>query len=71
MTANVQYDPSTELAERHSLYETEVAEALLDESEEERAERLELVRAAEAMVLAAFHHACAERDPGQENDQEP
>jgi hypothetical protein len=58
MTANVQYDPSTSLAERHSLYEAEVAEALLDETDEERAERLELVRAAEAMVLAAFHKMC-------------
>lgn len=71
MTANVQYDPSTELAERHSLYETEVAEALLDESEEERAERLELVRVAEAMVLAAFHHACADQEHDQQHDQEP
>lgn len=62
MTANVQYDPSTSLAERHNLYEAEVAEALLDETEEERIERLELVRAAEAMVLAAFHESCEEQE---------
>lgn len=69
MTANVQSDPSTGLAERHSLYEAEVVEALLDESEEERAERLELVRAAEAMVLAAFHNSCNQDHAEHDSEQ--
>lgn len=62
MTANVQYDPSTSVDERHKLYEAEVVEALLDETEEERAERLALVRAAEAMILHAFQQSCAGSD---------
>ena len=60
MTANVQFDPSTSVDERHTLYEAAVVEALLDETEEERAERLALVRAAEAMILRAFHQSCAD-----------
>ena len=55
MTANIQPDCDTNLLERRSAYEAEVTDALLDESEEERAERLELVRIAQAMILRAFH----------------
>jgi hypothetical protein len=55
MTANIQYDRQTSLAERRDAYEAEIADALLDESAEEREERLELVRAAQEMVVLAFH----------------
>lgn len=56
MTADIQYDRDTDLVQRRSAYEAEVVDALLDETPEEREERLELVRAAEAMVLLAFQH---------------
>jgi hypothetical protein len=58
MTANIQYDRQTSLAERRNAYEAEIADALLDESAEEREERLELVRAAQEMVLLAFQRMC-------------
>ena len=58
MTANIQYDSQTSLAERRGLYEREVADALLDETPEERDERLELVRLAQEMVLRAFQAMC-------------
>ena len=58
MTANIQYDRRTSLAERRDAYEAEITDALLDESPEEREERLELVRAAQEMVLLAFQRMC-------------
>lgn len=62
MTANIQYDSQTSLADRRSAYESEVTDALLDESAEEREERLELVRAAQEMVLLAFQRMCESSD---------
>jgi hypothetical protein len=62
MTANIQYDSQTSLAERRSAYEAEVTDALLDESAEEREERLELVRAAQEMVRLAFLRMCESCD---------
>ena len=58
MTANIQYDSQTSLAERRGAYDAEVTDALLDESPEEREERLELVRIAQEMILLAFHQGC-------------
>lgn len=58
MTANIQYDSQTSLAERRGVYEREVTDALLEETPEEREERLELVRVAQEMVLRAFQAMC-------------
>ncbi|HEX9058299.1 MAG TPA: hypothetical protein VF818_12285 [Ktedonobacterales bacterium] len=58
MTAHIQYDSETSVAERRSAYEAEVTNALLDETPEEREERLALVRAAQEMVRLAFERMC-------------
>lgn len=42
------------LAERRAAYESDVINALLDESEAEREERLELVRMAQTMILRSM-----------------
>jgi hypothetical protein len=63
MTANIQYDSQTSLAERRSAYEAEVTDALLDETADEREERLALVRAAQEMIMLAFrrlHDSCGD-----------
>jgi hypothetical protein len=62
MTANLQYDSQTTFAERRGIYEREVADSLLDETPEEREERLELVRVAHEMVLRAFQAMCDTSD---------
>jgi hypothetical protein len=54
MTADATCDRQAAIAERRQAYEAEVVNALLDESQEEREERLELVRLAQALVLRAF-----------------
>lgn len=68
MTAHVQSECDTDLLQRRSAYEAEVADALLDESDDEREERLELVRIAQAMILRAFQCVAAEgeSDPAQD-----
>lgn len=55
MTTDVTCDRQAAIKERRNAYEAEVIDALLDESSEERNERLELVRLAEAMILRAFN----------------
>jgi hypothetical protein len=62
MTANIQFDSQTSLAQRRGEYEREVIDALLDETPEEREERLELVRVAQEMVLRAFLSVCESCD---------
>jgi hypothetical protein len=62
MTAHIQSDCDTDLLERRTAYEAEVVDALLDESAEERAERLALVEIAQAMILRAFQVATQECD---------
>jgi hypothetical protein len=57
MTANIQCDSELSIAERRAAYEAAVAEALCDESAEERAERIALVQAAQRLVLLAFQQA--------------
>ena len=47
-------DRRSALLERRKEYELEVAEALQDEDEEEREERLQIVRAAQAMLGGGF-----------------
>lgn len=54
MTADVTCDRQAAIKERRNAYEAEVIDALLDESSEEREERLALVRLAEAMILQSF-----------------
>jgi hypothetical protein len=54
MTADTTCDRETTLAERLRAAETAAANALLDETDAEREERLELVRLAEALVRAAL-----------------
>ena len=54
MTADITCDRQAAIDERRVAYETEVTDALLDETQEERDERLELVRLAQAMILQAF-----------------
>lgn len=54
MTADATCDRQAAIAERRQAYEAEVVNALLDESQEEREERLELVRLAQALVLRTF-----------------
>ena len=54
MTADTTCDRQAAINERRAAYETEVVNALLDESQAEREERLELVRLAQAMILRAF-----------------
>jgi hypothetical protein len=57
MTANIPCDCELSIAERRAAYEAAVAEALADESTEERAERIALVQAAQRLVLLAFQQA--------------
>ena len=54
MTADATCDRQAAIAERRQAYEAEVVNALLDESQDEREERLELVRLAQALVLRTF-----------------
>lgn len=54
MTTDATCDRQAAIAERRQAYEAEVVNALLDESQEEREERLELVRLAQALVLRTF-----------------
>ena len=54
MTADTTCDRQALIAERRAAYEADVASALLEESDAEREERLELVRLAQAMILRAF-----------------
>lgn len=54
MTADTTCDYRAALAERRAVYEADVVRALLDESDEEREERLGLVRLAEAMIRGAM-----------------
>ena len=54
MTTETTCDRDTSLAARRAAYEAEVARALLDESDEERAERVALARAAQRALLYAF-----------------
>jgi len=54
MTADTTCDREAAIRERRAAYENMVIEALLDESEEEREERLELVRLAQQMILIAL-----------------
>lgn len=54
MTTDVTCDRQAAIQERRNAYEAEVMDALLDESDEERDERLELVRLAEVMILQSF-----------------
>lgn len=51
MTTDTTCGYGAALAERRAAYEADVINALLDESEAEREERLELVRMAQAMIL--------------------
>lgn len=55
MTTDTTCEASAALAERRAAYEADVINALLDESEAEREERLELVRMAQAMILRSLH----------------
>ncbi|HEU5440380.1 MAG TPA: hypothetical protein VFU88_13900 [Ktedonobacterales bacterium] len=59
MTADTTCDRETKQAERQRAAETAAANALLEESESEREERLELVRVAQALVRAALAHDLA------------
>ncbi|MGZ3637688.1 MAG: hypothetical protein ACXWQR_00485 [Ktedonobacterales bacterium] len=54
MTADTTCGYSAALAERRAAYEADVINALLDETEAEREERLELVRMAQAMILRSL-----------------
>lgn len=54
MTADTTCDRQAAIEDRRMAYEAEVVNALLDESQAEREERLELVRLAQAMVLRTF-----------------
>jgi len=60
MTADTTCDRHAAIQERRIAYETAVVNALLDESQAEREERLELVRLAQAMILRSFER---EREP--------
>jgi hypothetical protein len=55
MTADTTLDRYAAITERRAAYEADVTDALLDEDADERAERLELVRLAQAMILHALH----------------
>jgi len=59
------------LALRRRAYDAAVARALLDESDDERAERIELVEAAQALVLQAYlaHTAAADESPDAQEDE--
>ncbi len=57
MTADTACERQEAIRERRAAYEMEVVHALLDESAEERAERLELVRRAQAMLVRVFQLA--------------
>jgi hypothetical protein len=54
MTADTTLERQAAIAERRATYEADVAYALLDESDAERDERVELVRIAQAMILRAL-----------------
>ena len=62
MTAHLESDCDTDLLERHAAYEAEITSALLDETCEERAERLELVELAQEMILTAFRASTEEHN---------
>lgn len=51
MTTDTTCGYGAAIAERRAAYEADVINALLDESEAEREERLDLVRMAQAMIL--------------------
>ena len=51
MTADTTLERQAAIDERRATYEADVTYALLDESEAEREERVELVRVAQAMIL--------------------
>ena len=59
------------LALRRRAYDAAIARALLDESDEERAERIELVEAAQALILQAYiaHQASADDSPDAQEDE--
>lgn len=59
------------LARRRRAYDDAVARALLDESEEERAERLDLVEAAQALIMQAYlaHQGSADEPSNAQEDQ--
>jgi len=54
MTADTTLERQAAIAERRATYEADVAYALLNESDAERDERVELVRIAQAMILHAL-----------------
>ncbi|MEO7002805.1 MAG: hypothetical protein ABI068_13395 [Ktedonobacterales bacterium] len=54
MTTNLECDAVSAVAAYRLAYDELIADALRDESDEERAERLELVEAAQAILLHAF-----------------
>jgi hypothetical protein len=54
MTTDITCDRQALLAEHRAMYEADVINALLEECAAERAERLELVRIAQDMILRAF-----------------
>ncbi len=54
MTADTTCDREAAIQERRIAYENAVVNALLDESQAERDERLELVRLAQRMILRSF-----------------
>jgi hypothetical protein len=61
---------ATALAMRRRAYDDAVARALLDESDDERAERIELVEAAQALVMQAFlaHQKSAQEPDDSSSD---
>jgi hypothetical protein len=59
MTANIQSESEVSVLARRDAYEAEVVGALLDETPEERDERIALVQAAQEMVQRAFLQARA------------
>jgi hypothetical protein len=56
MTADIQCDSELSIADRRAAYESAVAQALCDETAEERDERMALVQAAQRLILLAFQH---------------
>jgi len=67
MTTNLECDALTSTIAYRRAYDDLVAEALRDESDEERAERLELVEAAQAILLHAFASGEASDDSGSDD----
>lgn len=60
MTADTTLDRQTAIDERRAAYEAAVVYALLDETPSEREDRLDLVRAASAMILETL---CLDEEP--------